>query len=142
MKTNRFASLLVCGLLIGLAATSAHAQSPMKVNVPFDFTIVDTHLSAGQYTIVQASPQANPRALMLRNADGIVRALSMGIRLESLKVNEPKLVFRKYGNKYFLSEVWLSAGDSGTEIRKGSHERELAQTNKTTAESVIVAALH
>ena len=140
MKNNRFASLLVCGLLIGLAATSAQAQSPMKVNVPFDFTIVDTHLAAGQYTIVQASPQANPRALMVRNQDGIVRALSMGIRLESLKVNEPKLVFRKYGNKYFLAEVWLSTGDAGTEIRKGSHERELAQT-KTTAETVIVAAL-
>jgi hypothetical protein len=139
MKKHGYVSLLACVLLIGLAATSAQAQSTMKVDVPFDFSIGNMSLQSGQYTVTQASPDANPEALLFRSADGNAQAVTLGIRMESIKaVEQPKLVFRKYGSHYFLSQVWLRAGDSGSEIRKGSLERELARRGTAPEVAAIV----
>jgi hypothetical protein len=142
MKKHGYIRLLVCALLIGLAAASAHAQSAMKVNVPFDFTVGDKTLQAGQYSVEQALPQANPNALRIRKIESNGQTLSLGIGMESpANVKPARLVFRKYGNHYFLAQVWLSAGNSGTEIRKGSLERELARGGSMVEETTILAEL-
>ena len=139
MKKHAYASLLICGLLVGLAA-SAQAQSKIKVNVPFDFNIGTTLLQAGEYT-VQPGSSASSDVLLFRDAAGNSRAVMMGIRVEpSSKDRVPKLVFHRYGDLYFLSQVWLNAGDSGSEIRPGSHERELLASKSTATEGVTVLA--
>jgi hypothetical protein len=131
--------LLICGLLVGLAV-SAEAESKMNVNVPFDFTIGTTLLRAGHYTVQQTIPDANPQVLSFRSANGSAQAVSMGIRLEAVNtVQQPKLVFRKYGDRYFLSQIWLSAGDSGTEIRQGKLERELARGGASPRTATVAA---
>lgn len=136
MKKHGYTSFLIWGLLIGLAATTAQAQSKMKVNVPFDFTIGDRLLAAGEYTVQPASPYSNSQVLMFRDGDGASRALTMSIRIEpNSKVTQSKLVFHRYGESYFLSQVWLNAGDAGSEIRAGSHERELAKSG--TARTLV-----
>ena len=140
MKKHAYVSLLVCGLLVGLAA-SAQAQSKIKVNVPFDFNIGTTLLQAGEYTVQPASPNVSSEVLLFRDAAGNSRAVTMGIRMEpSSKDKVPKLVFHRYGDTYFLSQVWLNAGDSGSEIRPGSHERELLASKSTASEGVTVLA--
>ena len=140
MKKHAYVSLLVCGLLVGLAA-SAQAQSNIKVNVPFNFTIGTTLLQAGEYTVQQASPHAASEVLLFRDAAGESRAVMMGIRVEpSSKDTVPKLVFHRYGDIYFLSQVWLNGGDSGSELRPGSHERELLASKSTASEGVTVLA--
>ena len=140
MKKHGYISLLICGLLVGLAV-SAQAQSKTRTfNVPFDFTIGTTLLRAGHYTVQQAIPDANPQALSFRSANGSAPAVSMGIRLEAVNtVQQPKLVFRKYGDRCFLSQVWLSAGDSGTEIRQGKLERELARGGASPRTATVIA---
>lgn len=139
MKNSGYIRLLVCVLLVGLAAASASAQS-MKVNVPFDFRIGDTALAAGIYSVEQATSHTNPNVLLLRSADRSIRKLSMGIRVEKVgAVQQPSLVFHKYGNRYFLSQVWLNAGNAGTEIRKGNLERELAMGGSSPEIATVIA---
>lgn len=141
MKKHAYVSLLICGLLVGLAASAQAQSSKIKVNVPFDFTIGTTLLQAGEYTVRPASPNAPSEVLWLTDAAGNSRAIMMGIRVEpSSKDRVPKLVFHRYGDLYFLSQVWLNAGDAGTEIRPGSHERELLATRSTATEGVTVLA--
>jgi hypothetical protein len=49
--------------------------------------------------------------------------------------SEPVLVFHKYGNNYFLSEIW--AGDSrGRQLFKSAREKELA--SEVTGSEVAV----
>jgi len=138
MKKHVYASLLICGLLVGMTA-SAQAQSRIKVNVPFDFTIGTTLLEAGEYTVKPASASGS-EVLTLTDAAGVSRFVMMGIRIEpSSKDTQAKMVFHRYGDAYFLSQVWLNAGDAGVEIRRGSHERELA-SKQAPAEGVAVLA--
>ena len=140
MKKHVYASLLICGLLVGLAA-SAQAQSRIKVEVPFDFTIGTTLLEAGEYTVKPASPAAGSEVLTLTDAAGVSRFVMMGIRVEpSSKDTQAKLVFHRYGDVYFLSQAWLNAGDAGVEIRPGSQERELLAGKSTAPEGVTVLA--
>lgn len=141
MKNHGYRRLLLCGLLIGLAAGFANAQSTIKVNVPFDFTIGSTLLQAGEYSVQPASPNATSEVLMFKDADGRARAVVMGIRIEpGSKDNVPKLVFHRYGELYFLSQVWMRGGDAGSEIRASSHERELLARSSTSSEGVTVLA--
>jgi hypothetical protein len=140
MKKHVYASLLVCGLLVGLSA-SAQAQSKIKVNVPFDFTIGSTLLEAGEYTVQPASLNVRSEFLLFKDARGSAQAVTMGIRMEpTSKDTQPKLVFRRYGDLYFLAQVWLNASDAGAEIRPGSHERELLASKSTASEGVTVVA--
>jgi hypothetical protein len=139
MKKHVYASLLICGLIVGLAA-SARAQSQIKVNVPFDFTIGNTLVQAGQYMVLPASASLGSEVLLFRDSDGQSRAVTMGIRVEpTMKASEPRLVFHRYGDRYFLWQIWLNSGDAGREIRPGSHERELAK-EQTAPQLVAVLA--
>lgn len=139
MKKHGYVRLLVGVLLIGLAAVSADAQS-MKVNIPFDFSVGNTALPAGTYSVQQAIPHANANVLVLRRTDGSAQALSMGTRLETITaVKGPQLVFHKYGNRYFLSQVWLKGGNAGAEIREGTLERELAKGGSSAIVATVIA---
>src|SRR5262245_1131720 len=98
MKKHVYASLLICGLLVGMTA-SAQAQSKIKVNVPFDFTIGNTSLEAGEYLVQPASPSVGSDVLAFRDAAGRSWLVMMGIRIEpSSKQSKPRLVFHRYGD--------------------------------------------
>jgi hypothetical protein len=51
----------------------------------------------------------------------------------------PRLVFRCYGNRRFLSEAWIGESDTGRELSTSSAERELAQ-NASPETNVILAS--
>jgi hypothetical protein len=135
--------LLMLGLLVGLAIGSAHAQSTIaRANVPFDFVVGDTRLPAGKYTITSAAPDAVPELLLLRDTKGQVREVTMSIRIEpnNNSSKQPNLIFQRYGASYFLSQVWLTAGESGCQIRKGSQEKELAERGAGVQTAVALAS--
>jgi hypothetical protein len=49
-----------------------------------------------------------------------------------------KLVFHRYGDRYFLSEVWNP--DRGSQLPASAQERKLAQTVREAQATRIVAA--
>src|SRR5271156_4598796 len=83
-------------LLAGLCtAGSLQAQShEVRANVPFDFTVGGKHLPAGNYSFVSD-----------RNDDARIEVLSMTFDTEKPAANYSRLVFNKYGDQYFLSEI-------------------------------------
>lgn len=82
MKRQVF-DILVIGLLVGLAAASAQAQSAVaKANVRCDFAIGDTRLPAGEYAIATGVLDVAPELLVLRNGRGRVREVTMAARME------------------------------------------------------------
>ena len=47
---------------------------------------------------------------------------------QSLKpADKTKLVFNRYGNHYFLSEIWVNGATRGRQLPKTSREKELAK---------------
>ncbi len=93
---------------MAVAGVQAQSGAKIEVNVPFDFIAGKRSFEAGTYSLSRMS-DGN---LLIRSADGkgntIVQA-PVGIVGRDYISNE-RLVFIRYGNQYFLSEVWLKGG--------------------------------
>jgi hypothetical protein len=57
--------------------------------------------------------------------------------------SESKLVFNRYGNRYFLSQVWTAGSIRGRQLPISPREKEMPQLarNETKAEVTLVARL-
>jgi hypothetical protein len=87
-----------------IAVGSAPAQDHLvKATVPFSFTVGDQTLPSGTYTI--GSEVTSPDLLAIRNWDKKVHILTLGRPDQSNPRHENTLVFHKYGNQYFLSDI-------------------------------------
>jgi hypothetical protein len=131
---------LLLGLSLLLIGTVANARDVnMKVTVPFDFVVNGATLPSGEYS-VRGLGLGN--AISIRNADQTANAMVLALGCESLKTSEKtKLVFHRYGNRYFLTQIWMAGDSRGKELPKSRLEKEIAQ-NRTAEEVVLVAALH
>ena len=125
MKTLR---TLVSSLLL-LAAASVYVQADdqpiLKATVPFDFTVVNTTLPAGTYSVSVLTPN---NIVRLQSADGHNAAF---VYCPPLSIaggtNDTRLVFQHLGSKYFLSQIWEQGNEVRREVRTGNLAHELAK---------------
>jgi hypothetical protein len=98
------------------------AQTIARVTVPFDFTIGQTQMSADTYEI---NPLAHD-AILIRDTKSATSALSM-VRSERSRNSdsETKLVFNRYGDKYFLSHVSRGFGGDVMQLPTSKLEKEV-----------------
>jgi hypothetical protein len=144
MKSNRINSLLGSAILsstiaVGLFASTASAKaqnSPrVTVSIPFAFQMGSTQMPAGAYdmhvrlshTVVQLQDEGSGK-----QAVGIL----LGSALEGGNIQRTgRLIFHRYGNRYFLREVWdadsglgVGSAPSGAEMKILRHKETVAQT--------------
>lgn len=134
-------STLVVVLALMMVGESAAQTIRMKAEVPFEFIVNGSTLPPGQYTI-QSFGTADGKTLLLRNADKNENATVNSINVESRKsAPQTKLIFHRYGDRYFLSQVWVAGNDRGHELPKSHREAELARDYDHAQEVDIVAAM-
>jgi hypothetical protein len=138
MKKQAFRTITILSLLLVLAAVSANAQRPsddsVAVNIPFDFAFGQTKLPAGNYTLRRIALPSSYDRLVIQNADGRGDSHT-GItspHRTSETQKQSKLVFNRYGDQYFLSQVWMAGSDTGRDLFQGRNERNLAKESKLT----------
>lgn len=137
---KRTFSLLAALVLtfVGSAAFAFGQDSMLKAHVPFAFTVSSSTLSAGDYTFTQISQNT----WTIRNDDShqaiAVVATANGTNRDA---NAGTLVFKEYGDSYFLSEVRCLGETSAVPASKLQRElgREAAR-NGSGPESVYVLA--
>ena len=146
MKKQIYTTLALV-VLIGSMVVATQAQSngrtSMMANIPFQFSVGDKVLPAGEYTVVQINPASDRAVLRLRNRDGSASAL-VQMNLTIAKATEnAKLVFNCYGNRYFFAQAWIDGDRDGLQASKPRAERaikrELAGI-KPRAQSVALTA--
>lgn len=120
--------LLTAGLLGFAMVGFGQGQMPVaEGNVPFDFHVGQTLLPAGQYKLSQSND-----ILIIRAAAGKPTVMLLTLPgSHAATCPNPKLVFQRYGNEYFLSEVWKADSPNGLAVPKSKQERELASRMKT-----------
>ena len=131
LKPMLFAVTTVLG--VALAIMPAHAQSGRRVlaDIPFDFSIGNTRLKAGSYTVEQL--QSGIIAFSSDNEKEHQFALTFPG--DSDKQNqEPHLVFIRYGSEAFLKRVFLNGNEDCQELPLSSRERELIKNQASGAE--------
>jgi len=133
---------LVGTLSLFVAAASAHAQTiKVKGTIPFDFIVNRAILPAGQY-MIESLGSVDGRTLLIRSSDMKPKASVNAFSLQSLNTCErTKLVFHRYGDRYFLAEIWVAGKSSGHEVPKSPREVEVAK-DFTMQEVLLMAALH
>jgi hypothetical protein len=141
-------------LCAAVASANAQLSIPIRAKIPFDFSVGDKKLAAGQYTFSRLSGFADNKTMLVSSVDSSTRVfqLTLAARVQTPK-NESILVFHKYGDQYFLEQIWLSGEQEGTQVSESRSERtirrQLAQTQQsnmsgkvTNVETVrIVASL-
>lgn len=120
-------NLLVTAALALLATTAASAQSvKVKATVPFSFIVNRATLPAGQYMLSSVDDQGT--AIAIRNLDSNTTNLVLSNACESAKSSDnAKLVFHRYGSRYFLSQVWTGGNNRGREMLPSAREKEIAK---------------
>jgi hypothetical protein len=132
MRKQIFSTFAILSLLFALAVVSVQAQTrrSITVTVPFAFQIGDKTLPAGDYSIKQLS--ADTLVVASTSGEESVIAPAVG-RVENgvnAKPSTEKLVFRQYGERCFLAQVWMVRGASGRELNKTDAERNAASDYK------------
>ena len=111
---------LVVGLVLAAFVVSANGQSTsilVTADVPFDFIVGNKTLPSGEYTVRSAANNS----LKISSRDGESSAMRLSnLAVETSKKRNARLVFHRYGQQYFLAEVW--SGDH--------YGRELLQSKK------------
>ena len=108
---------------------SAQAQSltyRLTANIPFDFSVAGKKLPAGKYWINRAQQDNGDTVVQIRSTDGNENITRLTIPVRTFNpVKHGSLVFHRYGEEYFLSEIWPAGGLTGRELPKSHAEREL-----------------
>ena len=103
MKNQLFA-LIGLGLL--LATASAYAQTGVvKANVPFNFIVEKTQIPAGHYMFHTLGISGT--AMSIESPDRKLVKLFLPNACETPQSQDTtKLVFHRYGDQYFLAQIW------------------------------------
>jgi hypothetical protein len=141
MKT-RIVQLVALFAFVVLMASLSQAQMPikqlmMRVHIPFAFVAGGAHLPAGDYIVYHPG---DPYLVVIERDDGKARGMEyIHPSATDLDVSSTKLVFNKYGEQYFLSQVWTEPDRELHQAFKGRMEKELLVHNLKSA-LVVVAA--
>ena len=95
------------------AEAQVSGSQKMRARIPFAFNVGKTELPAGEYTVTVVNPNSDRKVLQIRSADGKLSALIQTSERDTNTAEQTKLVFNRYGNKYFFAQAQM-AGDSTT----------------------------
>jgi hypothetical protein len=127
-RRAQYLSGILFGLSLILSALPGHALDSARVNVtvPFDFTVGDNQLKAGDYIIESL---LDKRVLMLRSKSGDVQQVVLTVPIETTTKttlgNHEHLLFLHDGDRYSLSQVWFHGDEGGRDLIHGGHEKRL-----------------
>ncbi len=119
------AAILLASL--GAAATASAQDHAAKANIPFGFYVNNKWVPAGEYTLT--SDSRSPNVITIRGENSSVALLSLGHTVDR-QPGSSSLVFKKYGDQYFLNEIRCAACRMSVGFTPSKREKE-AGSNET-----------
>lgn len=131
MKAAVLRVTTILAIVMAITAVSAQAQGVAHRQtfvVPFDFNVGRAVLPAGEYAFT-----ADNVVLRIQSRDGRSNAIALAPRtLGATQIaSDVKLTFKKYGDTYYLSQVWLPDGIGREMKRQRPANRDVAKSFTT-----------
>ncbi len=102
---------------------SGYANSGrIMVDIPFAFTAGKATLPAGKYVVEQTSSMGGKNKTFVT---------VMSNDTANLAASKAKLVFHRYGDTYFLAQIWEQGSSIVNEIPKSPAERDLIKKRRS-----------
>lgn len=114
---------LIIALALATAVASANAQSSKRIvaNIPFEFNAGGVAMPSGEYALRVI---AQDKGLMIQTTDAKVSAMRLTFPIVTKNHRtQARLVFHRYGQRYFLAEVWTAEDSTGRQLLKSRQER-------------------
>lgn len=120
-----------------MALSSASAQGKAKATIPFNFRVGSAVLPAGPYLIEYTAS----RVVWFHSQDGRQHAVVLATTTNGAIAPPEKLVFNRYGDRYFLSETLASSGESEMTFAPSKLEKSIRteEANLKSAGQTLVA---
>jgi len=132
-----FVGLIIFLTISSVTAISAQSATTAKAHIPFDFSVRNQTIAAGDHVIDRLGD--NSAVWSLRSSDNRQSVILLGMSVESKRTSgKGKLTFRRYGNKYFLTGIETSAYKIGLwkSRTERSLEKNLKQNNRIAKNNV------
>ncbi len=123
MKTQLLRTAVFVIGLLAVSAAVAQTKGDVIVNVPFSFVVGNHQMQPGRYIV---KPMTYGILRIFDSQDSENQTLASVHSVESRTATNAKLVFHRYGDSYFLAQVWTGNGDIGRELPPSKAEKEIA----------------
>ena len=139
MKYAKWISALMLLFVPIMAAAQLQPSERIVTNVPFSFVVANTVIPAGECTIQSADEQGWKLTISNRDAkvNIFVQAVP-GLGKKSPAVSS--LVFHKYGNRYFLSDMKIGNSREVYTFHQSKLEAEMRAQNAPVTQEILLAA--
>ena len=128
-------SRLLIAIVVIVVSVAAQAQNStiLRADVPFDFMIGQHQLTSGTYTVRSIASEIDAWYNGQGQSLFVMRTIPAG-KMDS--ANTCKLVFHRYGDEYFLSELWSQG--SSHEVPVTKREKRLAQLQPSETIALVL----
>lgn len=109
------------------AEAQAFASQKMSARIPFAFNVGNTAFPPGEYTVTVLNPNSDRKVLQIRSADGKLSALIQTSELNINTQEQTKLVFNRYGSRYFFAQAQMAGESTRLAAVKSTAERNQEQ---------------
>jgi hypothetical protein len=129
----------VYGSLVSTQFVSAQSATPLAdVNIPFTFQTPTQTFPAGTYRVIVESNNM----ILLRGTGSTAGLVMTHNAIRSHVAAHGTMVFNRYGDKYYLRQIWTAGSADGLECSKSRAEKQTVQAENMQAPSSVELALN
>jgi len=137
---NQVTRLVTIGIALA-AAVAVHAQDKtITANVPFSFYMGSSLMPQGAYRVNESS---HGSIVSISSTVSTAAKAATAHCLVGKKESEPaRLVFHRYGDNYFLAEIWTGDTPEGQALAPSPLEKEFAHSGLGTRLAMVQVYLN
>jgi hypothetical protein len=134
--SRRIVMFLGVAAILAVPLIYAQLDPALEAEIPFSFEAGQSVLPPGEYRVA-AGPVQGLIELACQDSKARIYVSTHAVRSFET-VGKGQLVFQRYGNRYFLRQIWTVGTDTGRELMISKAEKELAHS-AGTGQTVVVA---
>src|SRR5262249_20914820 len=134
MKKQMVTSAMILGVMMVLCAGLAFGQfiNSLRVDVPFNFYVGEKLMPAGEYMVSMNDPGSGFMTITGLNNKSSAFFLTYG-KLSKNMYGPSKLIFNRYGNTAFLSQVVENGERDAAALLPSNAEKQLRLSGEEEA---------
>lgn len=143
MKKQAYTMIGALVFVTLLTISTARAQSTNQsfADIPFEFSAANQSLPAGKYSLSIVNPESDLKVMRIRSLDGKQSLILLMHSVNGKTKEAAKLVFHRYGDRYFLAQAWTPADNIGMEAPKSRAERDVQKQLASSTRKTETVAL-
>ena len=118
--------LVIAMTIVSSSAKGQSLQYGLTANIPFEFSVGTKKFPAGKYSFKRFNQDSGDLVVHIKSVDGKTNIFPMTFPVESREADgKGRIVFHRYGDAYFLSEMWAAGSTTGRALPRSTIERDL-----------------